>query len=356
VSLDALFREAGDRLAGRTVSRRGLLAGVAGTAAGSLLLPGCGGGSDPDARFQPKDCGIGRIDINVCYAPYRVVRSEPADLLPKGYKGVAIRKGPEPDAPIIYKENEPCIMRVGGAYGRQSERDGGVDNDCPAPPERAGMGAGRGFYWGYPARSSGSLNKGGWIAGVVDGVTYSEPYPDYPGKFCGPASLDFDCRAGDDPNSPYKLRCGTPNRPRYRCGGGGPYFGDCHAPRMNYVGIYEELEPYTMLTSLSHERYNLKYEADSVTIFWLVPGDTVLRYCTKCTDRNPNKRCPPQTYDPNKKDCCRSYTCVEVVSARYCPKGITGWINTSVLFDSQPQTQADIQRALTEANGSFAGF
>ena len=171
------------------------------------------------------------------------MRSEPADLLPKGYKGVAIRKGPEPDAPIIYKENEPCIMRVGGAYGRQSERDGGVDNDCPAPPERAGMGAGRGFYWGYPARSSGSLNKGGWIAGEVDGVTYSEPYPDYPGKFCGPASLDFDCRAGDDPNSPYKLRCGTPNRPRYRCGGGGPYYGDCHAPRMNYVGIYEELEP-----------------------------------------------------------------------------------------------------------------
>ena len=202
-------------------------------------------------------------------------------------------------------------------------------------PSAPGWARGAASYWGYPARSSGSLNKGGWIAAEVDGVTYSEPYPDYPGKFCGPASLDFDCRAGDDPNSPYKLRCGTPNRPRYRCGGGGPYYGDCHAPRMNYVGIYEELEPYTMLTSLSHERYNLKYEADGTTIFWLVPGDTVLRYCTKCTDRNPNKRCPPQTYDPNKRGCCRSYTCVEVVSARYCPKGITGWINTSVLFDDQ---------------------
>ena len=111
-----------------------------------------------DAQGRPKGGGIARGRIHVCDYPWKVTRSEPAELLPKGVTGVAVRKGPEPDAPIIYKNGQPCVIRIGGIYARQSERQsdrtGGEANNCPAPPIRAPRGVDQGFVWGCPLYTS----------------------------------------------------------------------------------------------------------------------------------------------------------------------------------------------------------
>lgn len=370
MSLDELVRTAQARLASPTPSRRRFLGSVAGAAAGGTLLAACGDesgatttrkaagdGSRSDPRHRPKDCGHGRLQINVCYSPYRTLRSEPAEFLPKGRTGIAVRKGPAPDAPIIYKHGNPVIMNVDGVYGRVSERDGGVERDCPAPPMRPGLGAGRGFYWGYPTAQSGTHNKGGWIAGVVDGTRYSVSEPDFPGIICGPADLDFDCRAGTKKNTKYKTGCANNARkedPGYKCGGSTMKWGTCGKPVTMEVGIYRDPGEVDLITSLSHERYNLKYEADGTTIFWLVPGDVVARYCYKCTQRNPSERCPPETRRKDRS-CCRSYSCVTVIKAAYVPRGVAGWVNSSVLR-RKGTAKPEIDKALRELGGSFNGY
>jgi hypothetical protein len=392
---DDLLRNAGDRLAAGSVSRRGFLGGAAASAA---VLAGCGssGGSttptgttagDPTVRGAggepveahdtagilprgtnahgvPHTCGIGRGRIHVCYQPWKVLRSEPAEFLPKGWKGVAVRKGPEQDAPIIYKNGKPVIIRVGGVFARQSERQddhtGGYAHNCPAPPIRAGRGAHQGFVWGHPGipKDSGTTNKGGWIAANVKGHEYSEPYLDYPTAMCGPADLDFDCRAGDDPHSKWKAMCrrkARPNDPGFKCNGGTSTFGHCRDSHPMEVGIQENIDDYPLISDLSHERYNLKYQADSTTIFWLVPGDKVERHCYKCTLYNPSPACPKETIDASSHGCCRAYSCVTVIKARWVPAGITGWINSSVL--RSPKTaKAEIPLALKKTGGSFLGY
>ena len=399
MSLDDLLRNAGDRLAAGRVSRRSLIGGAAVGVAGATVLAGCGDGGastttagaattaahtdgtakdlrvvsmDPtlpsqykpkDAAGRPKGCGIARGRIHVCYYPWKVTRSEPAEFLPKGVKGVAVRKGPEPDAPIIYKNGQPCVIRIGGVYARQSERQndrtGGEAHNCPAPPIRAPRGVDQGFVWGHPGppEESGTFNKGGWIAAHVDGVTYSVPFPEHERAMCGPADLDFDCRAGDDPDSRWKANCrkdARPNDPGFKCNGGKTNFGHCGDPTLMEVGIQENIDPYPLIGDLSHERYNLKYQADSTTIFWLVPGDTVKRSCYKCTLYNPSPTCPAETIDPDSKGCCRSYSCVTVVKARYCPTGVVGWINSSVL--RSPRVAQKQNAAALKQLGSFNGY
>jgi hypothetical protein len=395
--LDDLLRSASDRLARGELSRRHLIGGAAMTAAGATVLAGCGGsdggstatatsttpresgvdslrtekvdhaGLVPKGNYKdgvPKMCGVARGRIHVCYIPWRVVKSEPAEFLPKGVKGVAVRKGPEPDAPIIYKYGKPCVIKLGGIFARQSERQddrtGGVRNDCPAPPIRAGRGVDQGFVWGHPGipSESGTFNKGGWIAAEVGGVVYSEPALDHDRAMCGPADLDFDCRAGNDPDSKWKAECrrdARPNDPGFKCNGGRANFGHCATPTVKVVGIQENIDEYPLIGDLSHERYNLKYQADSTTIFWLVPGDVVERHCYKCTLYNPAKTCPAETIDPNSHGCCRAYSCVTVKKARYTPAGVTGWINSSVL--RSPNTaKAEITKALKVTGGSFRGY
>ena len=366
MSFDDLVCQAADELAARALTRRTLIAEAAVGGVGLTLL-GCGESKD-DAQAAPppgvpRACGLTRGRIHVCYEPWRVVRSEPADLLPRGYTGVAVRKGPEPDAPIIYKNGDPCVIRVGGVFGRQSlrqnDRTGGVEGNCPAPPIRAGRGAGKGFIWGYPGprRDSGTWNKGGWIAQSVDGVELTEGWPDYHRPICGPADLDFDCRAGDDPNSRFKTDCrklAYPDDPGFKCNGGDTRLGTCGSSRVLHIGIQEDFDPHELVHDLSHERYNLKYQADSTTIFWLVPGDVVRRYCFKCTLYNPSRQCPPETADPNSKGCCRAYSCVTVVKARYCPAGVSGWINSSVLR-TEKRAKREIAQALEQV-GSFNGY
>lgn len=337
-ALDELVSGAGVRLAesGRDgTTRRGLLGAAAAVAGGGAVLSArLAGDLTEPAEAAPgpvRGCQVGRSDINVCYAPWRVVRSEPAELLPAGLEGVAVRKGPEPDAPIIYKLGDPCIVPVGSYFGRQSRRDGGVSRGCPDPGPRPARG---GFVFGYPAPDSGTHNKGGWLAARVGGRTYSVSDDDYRHVLCGPADLDFDCRAGAASDSRFKTACGVAARPGsdgYECGGSGAFAGTCTKATVWEIGVEVEPDEYGVLNDLSHERYNLKYEADGTTIFWLVPGDVVRRYCRKCTQFNPSRRCPVQTYDPRKRNCCRAYSCIEVVRARYVPVGTQGWINSSVL-------------------------
>jgi len=366
VSLDDLLRQAGDRLASGAITRRALIAEAAVGGAG-IALVGCGG-SDGGAQAKvpgsvPRQCGIGRGRIHCCYEPWRVVRSEPAELLPKGYEGVALRKGPEPDAPIIYKDGKPIVIAVGRVWGRQSgrqsDRTGGVAHDCPAPPLRSGRGAGRGFLWGYSSkRDSGTLNKGGWLAASAGGVQYSERFLEYERVMCGPADLDFDCRGHGDPKSRFKSECrkdAYPDDPGFKCNGGSASLGTCGDPRILEVGIQENIDDHPLISDLSHERYNLKYQADSTTIFWLVPGDVVRRHCYKCTLYNPSPKCPAETIDAGSKGCCRSYSCVTVVKARYCPTGVTGWINSSVLRSRKRATR-EIEAALKLTGGSFHGY
>lgn len=370
MSFDDLLRDAGDRLAAGAMTRRVLIAEAAAGGVGIALI-GCGGSKeDVDAvakvpKDVPKVCGLSRGRIHVCYEPWRVLRSEPAELLPAGYTGVAVRKGPEPDAPIIYKNGDPCVIRIGGIFGRQSRRqsdkNGGVPNNCPAPPLRAGRGAGRGFHWGYPGprADSGTWNKGGWIAGLVNGVEYTERFLDYPRAICGPADLDFDCRAGDNPRSRFKKDCRRiaypDDPPGFVCNGGETRLGICRDPRVFEVGIQKNIDEHPLIHDLSHERYNLKFQADSTTIFWLVPGDIVRRYCFKCTLHNPSKDCPKETADPKSEGCCRAYSCVTVVKAQYCPAGVTGWINSSVLR-SRKRAKEEIETALEQTGGSFNGY
>jgi hypothetical protein len=368
VNFDELVRQAGDRLASGAITRRALIAEAAVGGVG-IALVGCGGSKDDaeaarKAEGVPAVCGLSRGRIHVCYEPWRVLRSEPAEFLPAGYEGVAVRKGPEPDAPVIYKNGDPCVIRVGGIFGRQSRRqsdkNGGVSNNCPAPPLRAGRGADRGFHWGYPGprADSGTWNKGGWIAASVGDVKYTERFLDYERPICGPADLDFDCRAGDNAKSKFKTDCrklAYPDDPGFKCNGGETKLGKCRDPRVFEIGIQKNIDEHPLIHDLSHERYNLKFQADSTTIFWLVPGDIVRRHCFKCTLHNPSKDCPKETADPGSKSCCRAYSCVTVVKARYCPAGVTGWINSSVLR-SRERAKREIVKALKQTGGDFDGY
>jgi hypothetical protein len=368
VSFDHLVRQAADRLASGALTRRALIAEAAAGGVG-LALIGCGGSKGANAAKPPAGvpavCGLSRGRIHVCYEPWRVVRSEPAEFLPAGYEGVAVRKGPEPDAPVIYKNGDPCVIRVGGVFGRQSlrqsDRTGGVAHNCPAPPLRAGRGAGKGFHWGYPGprADSGTWNKGGWIAASVDGVVYTERYLDYHRPICGPADLDFDCRAANNPHSRFKTDCrklAYPDDPGFKCNGGATKLGTCRDPRDFTLGIEETPDEHPLIHDLSHERYNLKFQADSTTIFWLVPGDVVRRHCFKCTLHNPSKECPQETADPGSTSCCRAYSCVTVLKGRYCPAGVTGWVNSSVLRTSGARAKDEIAKALKRTGGDFNGY
>ncbi len=380
MSIDDLVRRTGDRLAAQAFSRRRLLGTTAVGLMSAQALAACGKASGhhgdttqttgKKAREAvasgavPGGCGIARGRIHVCYEPWQVVRSEPADVLPRGRKGVAVRKGPEPDAPIVYKYGEPCIIKVGGIFGRQSERQndrtGGVRNDCPAPPLRPTRGTDGKFVWGIPATHaiSGTWNKGGWIAHSSGSVQYSRHDPGFDGVLCGPADLDFDCRAGTDASSKYKTQCrhaARPNDPGFKCLGGSTSLGHCGASTRLQVGIQENIDDFPLIGDLSHERYNLKYQADSTTIFWLVPGDLVDRHCYKCTLYNPSIKCPAETANKNDHGCCRAYSCVTVVNAKYVPAGVVGWINSSVLRN--PRVAAtEIPGALKQTGGTFNGY
>lgn len=331
--VDETVARAGRRLAGPH-RRRSF---VAGAGAGVAALVGAKVLGFPRIAASPAEtviCGYARDQIAVCYAPWRVTRSEPHDALPDGFQGVALRKGPFPDADIVYRNNRPVVVPVGGYFGRMSRRYGGIG--CPDPGPRPAQ---NGFVWGYPTPQSKAGNKPGWFAMEYEGTRFAEGDNTWPIVICGPASLDFDCRAGRDPNSRFKSPCGRridpedPARGRegYECGGDGMGSADCSAPvRMEVFEVHDP-EGESLANSLSFERYNLKWEADSTTFYWLVPGDVVSRHCEKCVRHNPDPTCPPLFADSSRENCCHFYACVEVVEAKYVPAGTRGWVESTVL-------------------------
>jgi hypothetical protein len=154
---------------------------------------------------------------------------------------------------------------------------------------------------------------------------------------CGPASLDFDCRGGTNNASPYRSSCGhrikgTKRRGGYQCGGTPEDPGTCFPPRETHVVVYRRKHGSKgLVDDLSNEFYNLKYTEDGTTTYWLVPGDRVREYCIKCVRENPDPTCPPNTYDPHGRGCCQSYTCIEVLEAKWVPRGTRGWIGSTAL-------------------------
>jgi hypothetical protein len=246
-----------------------------------------------------------------------------------------VRKGPSPDAPIVYKGGRPVVIPVGEWFGRQSGRDGGASRGCPPPPPRPAV---NGFVVGYPDILGTAPDKTGWIAASYDGETFAREDPHCPHVMCGPASLDFDCRGGTDNSSPYRATCGhrkkgSKKRMGYACGGPVEDPGTCFPPRETVVKVYRQKHTLGLVNDLSMEYYNLKYTEDGTTTHWLVPGDRVREYCIKCVRENPDPTCPPNTYDRHARGCCQSYSCVEVLEAKWVPKGTRGWVGSAVLKD-----------------------
>lgn len=316
-------------------TRRGFLARSALTASALGAASAARASDGAPLAVAPTGCMYGRGGVNVCYSPYRVVRSEPAHRLPAGYRGVALRKGPSPDAPIVYKYGEPVIIPVGRFLGRQSLRDGGVPRHCPDPGLRPTV---AGFMVGYPAPPT--HDKTGWMALGYGGDTFAQADPTCPLILCGPAKLDFDCRGGTDDHSPYRSTCGHRKhgggneRGGYECGGDPEDPGTCFPPRATaVVESRQKVKSYGLADDLSREFYNLKYTEDGTTTHWLVPGDRVREYCIKCVRENPNPTCPPDTYDRHARGCCQSYSCIEVIDARWVPRGVRGWVGSAVLAD-----------------------
>jgi hypothetical protein len=333
-------------------TRRGFFGRVAfaGAAVGVAAV-----GRDPEralAAGAPGGCNYGRLYVNVCYTPFKVARSEPAHRLPPGHRGVAVRKGPSPDAPIVYKGGRPVVIPVGEWFGRQSARDGGASRGCPPPPPRPESG---GFVVGYPDIMGTAPDKTGWIAVAYGGETFAQEDLQCPHVMCGPASLDFDCRGGTDDKSPYRASCGhrvhgSKQRKGYECGGNLEDPGTCFPPRESVVLTYRQKKTFGLVDDLSREYYNLKYTEDGTTTHWLVPGDRVREYCIKCVRENPDPTCPPNTYDPNVRGCCQSYSCVEVLSARWVPAGTRGWVGSAVLADKgvPPPLRASLDRVVRD--------
>jgi hypothetical protein len=316
-------------------TRRGFFgrAAFAGAAVGAAATA-----RDPERAFAagaPNGCNYGRLYVNVCYTPFKVVRSEPAHRLPPGHHGVAVRKGPSPDAPIVYKGNRPVIVPVGEWFGRQSARDGGASAGCPPPPPRPET---NGFVVGYPDILGSAPDKTGWIALAYEGETFAHEDLHCPHIMCGPASLDFDCRGGTNNSSPYRASCGhrlhgSKQRQGYACGGTAEDPGTCFPPRESVVRVYRQKHTLGLVDDLSKEYYNLKYTEDGTTTHWLVPGDRVREYCIKCVRENPDPTCPPNTFDPHTRGCCQSYSCIEVLQAKWVPRGTRGWVGSAVLAD-----------------------
>src|SRR5581483_1394913 len=196
--------ETGGGLLAGPQTRRGFLGRLAfaGAAVGAAATA-----RDPERAFGagvPSGCNYGRLHVNVCYTPFKVLKSEAPHRLPPGHRGVAVRKGPSPDAPIVYKGGRPVVIPVGEWFGRQSGRDGGASKGCPPPPPRPAV---SGFVVGYPDILGTAPDKTGWIATEYEGETFAREDPHCPHIMCGPASLDFDCRGGTSNSSPYRALC-----------------------------------------------------------------------------------------------------------------------------------------------------
>jgi hypothetical protein len=315
VSFDDLVRRAGDRLA-RPASRRGFVGavgvGTAAVASGALL--GCGDDSDGAAKKKrripfadegfapvPNDRvprgAVGQDAVAVCYSPYVVVGTEPSTER-LGKTGVAVRKGPHPDAEIVLTNaGDEVFVHEGGHFARQSSRNA---PDCAAPPLRPAI---DGWIWGYPGTDVRS-KKSGWIPLRVDGTVYSEAAPDWrdqpknDGWLCGPARKDFDCRdAGASQKACGHDECGGPPLDDIRC---------------RAKPLRRRVRPAVSRMAGNFEDYYLRLSFNSTAFGFCEPGDVVDELCRRSA--------------PSYAVCCVEWSFVEIVRSRALPKGTRGWM------------------------------
>ena len=316
MSFDDLVRHAGDRLA-RPGSRRRFLGavgvGTAAVASGGLIA--CGDDSDgKTARrrrripFQEEnfrsvaaadvpDGAVGQDAVAVCYTPYVVVATE-ASTKREGRTGVAVRKGPHPDAEIVLTNaGDEVYVHEGAHFARQSDREA---PNCASPPMREAV---DGWIWGYPGNDVRS-KKSGWIPLEVDGKVYSredlkwQDQAKNDGFLCGPARKDFDCR--DAVAS--QRACGHDD-----CGG--PPLDDirCRATPLRR----RVRKPVSRMAS-NFEDYYLRLSFNSTAFGWLESGDVVDELCRRSA--------------PSYAVCCVEWSFVEIVRSDALPTGTRGWM------------------------------
>ena len=238
-----------DHLSRRSLLHRGGAAVLAGT-----LLESCGEArSAPPPGFRRR--AYGQQEVNVCYTPLRVVKTEPA-VKRMGLTGVMVRKGPSYDAdPAPPNAGGVTIVPVGTHAARQSVRRApgpGCKPAKPRPPVN-------GFVWAYPADDV-LGNKSGWVP-----LDHLAPDPDYgthpkdPEEWvCGPASHDFDCRSEAS-----KAYC------EYECEAGDTRKG------LHYTGRRRTVLGAGGEPADSAEEYYLRWAASSTPFAYLMPGDVV---------------------------------------------------------------------------------
>jgi hypothetical protein len=243
--------------AARSLSRREVI----GLGASAGLLAACGSeqsAAKPNADWRRR--AFGQREVNVCYTPLRVVRTEP-ELDRQGLTGVVVRKGPSFDAdPAPPNAGGETVIPVGAHAARQSVRRApgpGCPPAAPRPPVD-------GFVWAYPADDVAG-NKSGWVPFDVDGERYLRDDPDYgahpsdPERWvCGPASHDFDCRSQAS-----QAYCG------YDCAAGDTRAG------LKYTGRTRRVIGTGSEPGDSAEEYYLRWAASSTPFAYLTPDDVV---------------------------------------------------------------------------------
>ncbi len=330
-------------------TRRGFLGRAA---LGALAVGGAALAGDPGralAAGAPNGCTNGRRGVNVCWSPWRVRRSEPARGLPRGVRGVAVRKGPSFEAPYVRLDGAPVVVPVGSYFGRQSRRGGPPAGGCPDPGPRPA--SGRGWVFGYVPAGTRGAGAVGWIPTELRRRALSAADPSYAGVLCGPESLDFDCRAGSERNSPYRTQCGPRGAGGRRtgaiCGGPRELVGTCFAPQETQVRTVRTNPSPGREDDLSSARYLLRYTQGGTATLWLVPGDRVRAFCVACARRRGDPSCPPPSAGSVvSSGCCESWSCVEVIAARWASPGMRGWIDSSALADQG--TPPSVRRSLLQ--------
>jgi len=304
---------------------------------GTLAVGGAALAGDSEralAAGAPGGCTNGRRGASVCWSPWRVRRSEPSHGLPRGARGIAVRKGPSFAAPIVHVDGAPAIVPLGGYFGRQSRR-GGPSAGCPDPGVRPA--SANGWVFGYLPAAAGGHAAVGWIPTELHRRRLAAPDDRFRAVLCGPEALDFDCRAGSERSSPYRAQCGPRGpggrRMGYVCGGGREEVGTCFAPHETQVRAVRAGFSTGREDDLSAGRYLLRYTQGGAATLWLVPGDRVRAFCVACGRRRGDPACPPPPAGALSSSCCQSWSCVEVIAARWAPAGSRGWIDSSVLAD-----------------------
>jgi len=251
----------------------------------------------PQVHEYPDVRGLySKRQINVCYAPVKVVRSEP-EAKKNGKEGVYLRKGPSFDAePTIHPKGHEVVVPL-NAYGSRQSKPRAPGRGCQAPKLREPV---DGWIWC-------TYGKSGWVPFDVDGVRYVVDDPLYgldtePKRYeGGPAKKDFDCRAPEASKRFYGYKCGGPRLPPL----------DFSEPREMVVADFGSP------LKNSQEDFYLRLTFDSTAFQWTVPGDRVMELT----------RAKGYSYGVYGA----TWSFVEMRGARYTPKGVRGWMLQSGL-------------------------